>query len=542
MLRFYIISRSHELISQQIRINPVTPDNLIDHLARLRLAAHQMPWSKGSRRSGSLQDRQRRGSNDRDSTLSLIMGHTAPARLCDRIESQEPDHSMPRRSIWARRIISTPCNFAAVSLFALVLIGALILMTALYPRLSLKHVHYNCFKGFEFLPAIIASGIFNIIIGPAYTILIWRFKDAYGIQRSMTTTFAIGIIAWAFTLAWRLNDRWTNHHISATLVYESQLLFAHTRFIVIPTIKSIRFHRLQKRAHHDTQRIHEDSFLGDVGSDRLAAAQTSKQSFMVALQNAHEHQKIERFAETCLCAELMSFLDVYLALKSCIYHEVLSSATAADFGNPPRRRPTPTRSAVVPSVVITEPEQIAPIPNSHLPAITANEVLTPTYSSRTSQAASQNPSQNRISRLLERVNMALPIFNQVSSSRSSRQHESLANGASTETSSIYVHVAADLVSLDVGIVETIGHAFPQYGASYSTPVPDSLRDKVNAVVNTFILPGSPWEINLSSRLVEQSQEFVGGSPMPCGLLDEIKNEVVDLLYSNVYIRYRQSLQ
>ncbi|KAJ2370667.1 hypothetical protein H4S01_000155 [Coemansia sp. RSA 2610] len=138
--------------------------------------------------------------------------------------------------------------------------------------------------------------------------------------------------------------------------------------------------------------------------------------------------------------------------------------------------------------------------------------------------------------------MALPIFNQVSSSRSSRQHESLANGASTETSSIYVHVAADLVSLDVGIVETIGHAFPQYGASYSTPVPDSLRDKVNAVVNTFILPGSPWEINLSSRLVEQSQEFVGGSPMPCGLLDEIKNEVVDLLYSNVYIRYRQSLQ
>ncbi|KAJ2329113.1 hypothetical protein IWW51_000797 [Coemansia sp. RSA 2702] len=449
---------------------------------------------------------------------------------------------MPRRSIWARRIISTPCNFAAVSLFALVLIGALILMTALYPRLSLKHVHYNCFKGFEFLPAIIASGIFNIIIGPAYTILIWRFKDAYGIQRSMTTTFAIGIIAWAFTLAWRLNDRWTNHHISATLVYESQLLFAHTRFIVIPTIKSIRFHRLQKRAHHDTQRIHEDSFLGDVGSDRLAAAQTSKQSFMVALQNAHEHQKIERFAETCLCAELMSFLDVYLALKSCIYHEVLSSATAADFGNPPRRRPTPTRSAVVPSVVITEPEQIAPIPNSHLPAITANEVLTPTYSSRTSQAASQNPSQNRISRLLERVNMALPIFNQVSSSRSSRQHESLANGASTETSSIYVHVAADLVSLDVGIVETIGHAFPQYGASYSTPVPDSLRDKVNAVVNTFILPGSPWEINLSSRLVEQSQEFVGGSPMPCGLLDEIKNEVVDLLYSNVYIRYRQSLQ
>ncbi|KAJ2721433.1 hypothetical protein H4S00_002975, partial [Coemansia sp. D1744] len=100
----------------------------------------------------------------------------------------------------------------------------------------------------------------------------------------------------------------------------------------------------------------------------------------------------------------------------------------------------------------------------------------------------------------------------------------------------------DLTSIDTGIVETIEHEFPQYGASYATPVPEDLRDKLVAIVKTFILPDSPLEINLSSQIVAQSQAFVAGEPMACGVLDEIKNEVIDMLYSNVYIRYCESHQ
>ncbi|KAJ2124546.1 hypothetical protein IW147_001715 [Coemansia sp. RSA 720] len=138
----------------------------------------------------------------------------------------------------------------------------------------------------------------------------------------MMATFAIGVLSWTAAFVWRVNTNWVNHHISATIVYVFQLLFVHTCFTVIPVVKSIRFQQLQKRGQRDTQQMHDDSFLANVGSNRLAAAQTSKQSFLVALQNTNEHQKLERFAKACMCAELMSFLDIYLAFKSCIYHNL----------------------------------------------------------------------------------------------------------------------------------------------------------------------------------------------------------------------------
>ncbi|KAJ2489018.1 hypothetical protein IWW37_004346, partial [Coemansia sp. RSA 2050] len=40
------------------------------------------------------------------------------------------------------------------------------------------------------------------------------------------------------------------------------------------------------------------------------------------MQDPEEHDSIERFAERCFCIELVSFLDVYLALKMSIYKDI----------------------------------------------------------------------------------------------------------------------------------------------------------------------------------------------------------------------------
>ncbi|KAJ2162932.1 hypothetical protein GGF46_000315 [Coemansia sp. RSA 552] len=103
-----------------------------------------------------------------------------------------------------------------------------------------------------------------------------------------------------------------------------------------------------------------------------------------------------------------------------------------------------------------------------------------------------------------------------------------------------VHEVADPGNLDTGIVEIIGHAFPGYGSGYTTPVPEAVRARLEAVARTFILPRAPWEINASGGIVASMQRFVGGERIACGVLDEAKNEVVDLLYANVYIRYCQT--
>ncbi|KAJ2448407.1 hypothetical protein EV183_005456 [Coemansia sp. RSA 2336] len=143
-----------------------------------------------------------------------------------------------------------------------------------------------------------------------------------------------------------------------------------------------------------------------------------------------------------------------------------------------------------------------------------------------------------MTRLRKHFSQALLSIHRSSSNYS--QHTSTDTTATTDEESIaYRRAAEDLTSLDTGIIETIAHAFPQYGITYSTPVPEELREKLVAIVKTFILPRAPWEINLSSRIVETSKEFVNGGPMPCGTLDDAKNEVIDLLYSNVYIRYQQ---
>ncbi|KAJ2856007.1 hypothetical protein GGI22_003944, partial [Coemansia erecta] len=34
------------------------------------------------------------------------------------------------------------------------------------------------------------------------------------------------------------------------------------------------------------------------------------------------HDKIEKYAQACFCPELLSFLDVYVALKGCIFNEL----------------------------------------------------------------------------------------------------------------------------------------------------------------------------------------------------------------------------
>ncbi|KAI9481916.1 hypothetical protein BX667DRAFT_9253 [Coemansia mojavensis] len=547
MIRYYVIARTHKSISEQIRINPVTPDNMVEYLSYMRQTAHQMFWDVTPRRGGSSNERQSKA--NRASTLSSIASHSvatsSDAYTNPRIPPQPGDsssqrtlettRSSSRRALWAKRVLSNRFYAVAMGLYSLFLVGVLALMTSLYSHLSLKHVHYNCFGGVVFVPLLAFSGIFNLIICPMYTFLIWNYEDAYGIQKTMTFSFVTGIFAWIATLVWRLNPRWANHQISPVVVYMIQFILAHTGFVTIPVIHSIRFRKMQQQGRNDTEIMHASSFLGGASESRFADSHASKQSFLIALKNSHEHHKLEKFAEQCLCAELISFLDVYLAFKLCVYCSIVSGETNQDNCNHHCAGVDNSRSVVVPSIVITEADSTAAIPGQ----LEAN-YQAPLQQAEPLNSLSRQTSQQskRMSRLRKHFSHALLSIRR-SSSNSSQTTSITTDVTADEESITYKRAAEDLTSLDTGIVETIEHAFPQYGIAYSTPVPEELREKLVAIVKTFILPGAPWEINVSSRIIEASQEFANGGTMPCGALDDAKNEVIDLLYSNVYIRYQQ---
>ncbi|KAJ2879226.1 hypothetical protein FB639_003142, partial [Coemansia asiatica] len=243
-----------------------------------------------------------------------------------------------------------------LGIYALILVGYLALMSTLFTRLKLSTIYYNCFSGYEFIPHVIITGIFNVIIGPVYGIIIWRYHDAYGIRNSLCFAFVLGFLFWSGALAWRLIDSWHDKQISASILYVGQIVFTHTLFITQPLVKSIRFARAQKSAADPRQEQEQGLEQQLATKCKSALDGTSPQSLLVALQDKTEHEAIRRFAEICFCIEMVTFLDVYQAFKKCAFQVMQESQINEAFlgGQEHCESSDFAISSAAPSIVVTE--------------------------------------------------------------------------------------------------------------------------------------------------------------------------------------------
>ncbi|KAJ2648651.1 hypothetical protein GGH99_007852, partial [Coemansia sp. RSA 1285] len=53
--------------------------------------------------------------------------------------------------------------------------------------------------------------------------------------------------------------------------------------------------------------------------------------------------------------------------------------------------------------------------------------------------------------------------------------------------------------------------------------------QLSSIISTFVLPNSALEINLTAEMITAAQEYIDGADMSFGMLDAIKNHVVELL-------------
>ncbi|KAJ1959547.1 hypothetical protein GGI12_004280 [Dipsacomyces acuminosporus] len=83
----------------------------------------------------------------------------------------------------------------------------------------------------------------------------------------------------------------------------------------------------------------------------------------------------------------------------------------------------------------------------------------------------------------------------------------------------------------------MSRAFPDQGINSFTAVSENLREHLTAIINTFVLPEAPLAINIPSSMVNATRAYLAGGQLTFGMIDRVKDHVVDLLYSNVYIRY-----
>ncbi|KAJ2583522.1 hypothetical protein GGH95_000954, partial [Coemansia sp. RSA 1836] len=353
MARYYVIVRYHKRIEAETRVNPVTPDDLAEYMTRLRLATQQVfgqnttdfdetastthppvvAQSTGAR--FSLIERVlswRRQEAATDAVLTESKGCQQacpqPSSLGPTLESavdsialviSPPDSgqvdlvfnagdlppqtanaaSVARRKKeleekWVRRLQSD--RFAAYVLCGVfvALVGYSALLSSLFTRLKLGRLYYNCFRGAEYIPQLVITGVFNIIVSPAYMVVIWHYHDAYGIRNLMCIACAMGVIFWAAIIAWRLNPRWDNPHLSASAIYIAQMLFVYTCHVVIPLINSVRLSFARRRlASRSNQDVEQDSALLDSNDLFQAAKDSLKREFLDDMQNAEKHEEVK---------------------------------------------------------------------------------------------------------------------------------------------------------------------------------------------------------------------------------------------------------
>ncbi|KAI9499768.1 hypothetical protein BX070DRAFT_218015 [Coemansia spiralis] len=89
----------------------------------------------------------------------------------------------------------------------------------------------------------------------------------------------------------------------------------------------------------------------------------------------------------------------------------------------------------------------------------------------------------------------------------------------------------------VSILETARAVYPQYDLSEVTPFPVAAMDKLVAIFSVFVNSNSYTAVSLPSAMVLRIREKLGKSQLTLTILDEIKDEVLNMLYFDVFTRY-----
>ncbi|KAI9502142.1 hypothetical protein BX070DRAFT_226821 [Coemansia spiralis] len=411
-------------------------------------------------------------------------------------------------------------------IYFVILVGYLALITTLFPRMRISHPYYDCADEAATIPYTAIVGLFNIIIGPAYIIIIWRYKDAYGIRTSMCIIFALGIIIWGLVIAWKATTSLHVRRISSSLPYLVQMTIGHTFFVVIPLYKSVHFARLRKRGLRNAEPATGNSIPMETDISTPASMELSMQAFLELMRTSIGHKKIAEYADACFCPELILFLDVFAAFKGCIYNDL-------------KQKHAMLNADIHTDEAHAQHNAI----NLGLSVNSGTDTTCSTHNTRISMASTTR--HNRISRMFNTGTFASLVKpNEISESISrisARSHNTVSRPNTSEnTTDENAH--AYLRCIDTGIVETIALAFPSMNITNKTLVPDNLRCHLDAIIKTFILVGSALEINTTADTILKAKAYLDGDKFDFGTLDSIKIQVLELLYSNVYIRFYQQNQ
>ncbi|KAJ1948845.1 hypothetical protein EC988_005006, partial [Linderina pennispora] len=93
-------------------------------------------------------------------------------------------------------------------------------------------------------------------------------------------------------------------------------------------------------------------------------------------------------------------------------------------------------------------------------------------------------------------------------------------------------------SITVGILDTRKSAYPGRNTSEETQFPEALKDKVSSTFAIYIHSKSYMAVNVLQSMVRKIKEYLWTHEITLSILDEVRDEVLFILYADIYTSYR----
>ncbi|KAJ1959258.1 hypothetical protein GGI12_004428 [Dipsacomyces acuminosporus] len=352
------------------------------------------------------------------------------------------------------------------------------------PRFRISPPSEYCPLVWGFLPVSCIVGIYLIIICPSLLALVWDLNDAYGIRTDLIVCDTLGIIAFVVTIIWseviqRLKWAW-----SVMFFMWVASCAVHISSVAVPLFRAIKHTRivarkLQRASMTDSSRSASSEYNNSGGSRHRGNSKNAgkRSDFNKMLEDSYEYRLFRSFAASCFCSELTAFIDEYQTLKALTVIGLEQTEYSALTGDPLR-------------------ESLLPNGESHL------------YNSLSNISVSPGSGAALLTSVGDTVGF-LP----------SEKH------GKAQTSPV------------VSILETARAVYPEHKLADTAVFPPTLMDKLVSIFSIYINSTSYTSVNVPPIMVRRIRDKLDRREMYLTILDEVKDEVLFMLFADVYTRY-----
>ncbi|KAJ2176875.1 hypothetical protein EV181_006714, partial [Coemansia sp. RSA 532] len=182
MLRYYTRKQTGEVFANEMPGIPVGLEGLNNQLKYLQAICAEDATMFAEQQSNSHQN-----ISDIAPFLDVLPQHEegiSQKRPCTRQHRRSSVRDI-RMVEWRRRFSSSKFVTYVIASTVAIVITLMIFFTIFSRIMSLKRPYHNCDQGWELLPVISFQGIFNMLLGPAFSVIAWSQQDGYGIRTSL---------------------------------------------------------------------------------------------------------------------------------------------------------------------------------------------------------------------------------------------------------------------------------------------------------------------------------------------------------------------